>query len=640
MTKLKSTLLILPSLLVFSATVEAQVRNETLGVNAGLGITTGHDNVMIGYDAGRTIDTEYENTIIGSQAAIGLLDTSGGDLLDSGATLLSGFGQSRAVIIGHRAGWQSYNAFESTFIGYRSGEVATGSENTFIGSESARSVTTAYDLVIIGEDSGTNLTTGYENTFIGKRAGRDSTTGFKNVGVGRAAGLFMGETGGYLNTGVGMAALYDCTAGWKNTSFGGFAAEDIGTGFLNTMVGSNCGNATENTSYNTFVGGYSGNANNRVFSDGLGYHNTAVGALALASNRNGSNNVFIGAFADSSNLQNTNLYDALLLSDMRQSWYFDYGGSNNGSNDDLIVDRITAIGAFNFAVGDDSVSVGYKGTATGQRSVNIGTESRSTHNDAAAIGFGTQTHGDNIYVIGNATTTAIDPGNDGVTTLGSSSYRYSSIVSENFLAIADATEPAFIEFQADTGSQFDDHWRIEAADSGALTIQSRASGLYSNVMTIQNNGQVTIPGEMSSNSDVRLKKDIVDLTDGNALLENLQPKSYKWKEHLERGENRHYGLLAHEVEPNIPDVVNTGEDDVQSVNYQELIPVLVATLKQLQEENEQQKVILAQLREEAKAELDVQREYAELKAMIDEHSALLNRLETIASASDQVTAGN
>lgn len=609
----------------------SQDRNEILGMNAGAGITTGDDNVMIGYDAGRTTDLGSRSVFIGSQAGIGSLDTSGGQYLDSGATLIQGFGESNAIVIGYRAGWQSFGAADSIFIGYRSGEVTTGDENTYIGHETGLVATTSFDLVLIGDESGKGMTTGYENTFIENLSGRDSLDGFKNVAVGYVAGLIMGDNGGFLNAGAGHYALRDTGTGWKNTGFGGYAGEDIGLGFLNTMVGANNGNATEWSDYNTFVGAYAGNENNRGTAQNLGSNNTAVGAMALAGHRQGNNNVFVGAFADSSDIQFSSIYSPFNLSDFMNSGTLDYAGGTLGSNRDPIVDRVTAIGAFTYAIGDDSVSIGYEGTATGLRSINIGSGSTSTHDDALAIGFGAQTHGNGIFVIGNATTSTIDPGVDGMTTLGSPAYRYSSIVSENFPAIADATEPAFIEFRADAGNQVDDEWRIVTADSGALSIQTRASGLFTDVMKIENNGEVTITGEMSTNSDVRLKRDIAELNNGKKLVASLTPKTYKWKAHLERGCELHYGLLANEVESGIPAIVSTGEDEIQSVNYQELIPVLIATLRELQKENAEQKETLERLREEAKVEFNVEQELAELKAIAANQSRMLTGIETRAA---------
>lgn len=86
-------------------------------------------------------------------------------------------------------------------------------------------------------------------------------------------------------------------------------------------------------------------------------------------------------------------------------------------------------------------------------------------------------------------------------------------------------------------------------------------------------------------SDERLKKDIKSLNDMDAIekIKQLRPVSYYWKD-PKLGNALHFGFIAQEVEKVFPNLVATGSDAEQtkSVNYVELIPVLMEALIQQQ----------------------------------------------------------
>ena len=95
---------------------------------------------------------------------------------------------------------------------------------------------------------------------------------------------------------------------------------------------------------------------------------------------------------------------------------------------------------------------------------------------------------------------------------------------------------------------------------------------------------MVVYGTITSPSDSRLKQNItsVDSFVANKIL-NLSPKQYTY---LNRTDNNiHYGLLAQDVELVYPSLVkNDGEGNVKSVNYIELIPLLIAQIKSLQQQ--------------------------------------------------------
>ncbi|WP_347218904.1 tail fiber domain-containing protein [Chryseobacterium sp.] len=85
------------------------------------------------------------------------------------------------------------------------------------------------------------------------------------------------------------------------------------------------------------------------------------------------------------------------------------------------------------------------------------------------------------------------------------------------------------------------------------------------------------------NSDERLKQNITEIKSSHEILNKLRPVSYFWNETgKKKGGNSQlqYGLLAQEVEKVLPNIVSTDHDGYKSVNYNELIPLLLQTVQE------------------------------------------------------------
>lgn len=89
-------------------------------------------------------------------------------------------------------------------------------------------------------------------------------------------------------------------------------------------------------------------------------------------------------------------------------------------------------------------------------------------------------------------------------------------------------------------------------------------------------------------SDIRLKKNILPLQYGIKELKQLQAVSYNWL--LQPEQENKIGLIAQQVQQLIPEVV-IGDAAKQKLglNYAELVPVLINTLKQQQQQLERLK---------------------------------------------------
>ena len=126
--------------------------------------------------------------------------------------------------------------------------------------------------------------------------------------------------------------------------------------------------------------------------------------------------------------------------------------------------------------------------------------------------------------------------------------------------------------------------------SAARTVTVKNSGnLVFKREAGNNNEAVDVQGmlkvaSIDMNSDRRLKREIQPITQPNSLSA-LRPVSYYWNvEGEKRGGNKdlQYGFIAQEIEQVYPHLVNTSSDGYKSVNYIQVIPLLVKELQESQ----------------------------------------------------------
>ena len=80
-------------------------------------------------------------------------------------------------------------------------------------------------------------------------------------------------------------------------------------------------------------------------------------------------------------------------------------------------------------------------------------------------------------------------------------------------------------------------------------------------------------------SDIRLKSNIEDLTDNDLdKLKKVVPKSYNFK----NDNGKHFGFIAQELEKQFPNLVSTDTEGMKSVNYLEMIPLLLHKINDLE----------------------------------------------------------
>jgi hypothetical protein len=100
---------------------------------------------------------------------------------------------------------------------------------------------------------------------------------------------------------------------------------------------------------------------------------------------------------------------------------------------------------------------------------------------------------------------------------------------------------------------------------------------------------------VQTTSDGRLKENVVGLPYGLDAVGRLRPVAFTWKDGLD--DQQHLGLIAQEVARVLPDLVVVGDDAARtlSMNYAEIVPVLVKAIQEQQDEIDTQTEQIAAL---------------------------------------------
>ena len=141
--------------------------------------------------------------------------------------------------------------------------------------------------------------------------------------------------------------------------------------------------------------------------------------------------------------------------------------------------------------------------------------------------------------------------------------------------------------------------------NGGFDSDGSYDGHLSNAIEILFDGTTTIAGDLNINSDARLKANIISLGATLSKLLQIDGKTYTMKK--DTNHKKKIGLLAQDIEKVFPELV-TETNDIKSVNYQGLVPVLINAMKEQQDEIERLKKQEAKLNKQ-------QQEIDELKAI-------------------------
>ena len=131
-----------------------------------------------------------------------------------------------------------------------------------------------------------------------------------------------------------------------------------------------------------------------------------------------------------------------------------------------------------------------------------------------------------------------------------------------------------------------------------LLYNADAVGIGTTTMTYKLNvsgGDINATGNVRANgmiltSDLRLKSNIINITNGISIIKQLRPVAYDKKIAIDSNEYNHdYGFIAQELQSVLPDIVTEGldTDKILSVNYTAIIPILTKAIQEQQQIIEQ-----------------------------------------------------
>jgi hypothetical protein len=127
-------------------------------------------------------------------------------------------------------------------------------------------------------------------------------------------------------------------------------------------------------------------------------------------------------------------------------------------------------------------------------------------------------------------------------------------------------------------------WVYKRLTSGPLVItpgDSKHPVYINNDLVVKKD--LYVDGSIYNPSDEKLKESIEVISQErfNDLF-TLNPIYFSYKNDKEK--SKHFGLLAQDVEKIFPELVNTMNKGYKAVNYHELIPIMLAKMKQMQSE--------------------------------------------------------
>ena len=275
-------------------------------------------------------------------------------------------------------------------------------------------------------------------------------------------------------------------------------------------------------------------------------------------------------------------------------------------------DATIALGKENWAEGASTIAIGFKNHAAGGGSVALGQENiawgstnftsgyqnvagdvnaaAGTGGSATAMGKYNTASADASMALNRGTTAT----NQASTSMGfrtiSDNLGMLAIGVNNAAGIGDTTADQY--YYADgvyTGAPAGVAFVIGNGDINTTAYQRGDNP--SNAFVVNYDGSATLSGDLTINSDARLKSNIISLGSTLAKLLMIDGKSYTMKTNESQSK---IGLLAQDVQKAFPELVKTTNDSDKtlSVNYQGLIPVLINAIKEQQKQIDELKKLL------------------------------------------------
>jgi len=402
-------------------------------------------------------------------------------------------------------------------------------------------MTLTEDNYFIGQSAGLNNTKGIYNAVLGYEAAMQNTEGSNNV--------FIGYRSGHNNT--GELGSYSDNLGSENVFIGYQSGFKNVLGLKNIFIGTNAGynNIGEVQtdpfyltygSLNIFIGNEAG------YNNVSGWTNLFLGNSAGHANISGSDNTFVGNLAGQNNTDGkANTFVGTFSGRSNSSGNQNvcvgfYAGNKNEAGQNTFVG--TYSGEKN-VTGQNNTCIG---AAAGQNSAGFG-------NVFIGYGAGSNEAGNNkLYIANSPVTTPLIGGDFGLS---------------------------------------------RVALNGSVGVNGDAVAGYA----LYVHGEAITTSTAWQVSDVRYKTDINAIDNALSKVLKLNGVTFRWNDEALAmpgyNETTQIGLIAQEVQEQIPELVKTAPDGSLSVSYSNLTAVLIEAIKEQQKELDEKEARIRMLEE-------------------------------------------
>ncbi len=378
-----------------------------------------------------------------------------------------------------------------------------------------------------------------------------------------------------------------------------------------------------------------------------GFNATAWGDITTASNVNAT---AWGAGAIASGFSSTAWGNATANNTLGTAW--GDRTSSSGIESTAWGETTTASGEHSTAWGVSTMATGDNGTSWGLSNHSKGDNSTSWGNLNMALSLNETVLGrfndtltntnqtawesdDHLFVIGNGT--SVSERSNALSIMKNGDMALNHTFPTARLEVRDlstATHPTLQLYQNDDGFSRV-HYLNNNVDSNYWAIQVRSADDTSAVAArylinyiddaaaefeLFANGDLNIGGNLTQNSDVRLKKNIHRFTEVSPRLSQIFAYSYNWKCDHEHDDSN-IGLIAQEVQKVFPELVRKKDDGMLSVNYIGFIPILVEANKELNgllgEYKRNAEQHLSKLEDQEEVILNLQSDIATIKIQLE-----------------------
>ncbi len=406
--------------------------------------------------------------------------------------------------------------------------------------------------------------------------------------------------------------FYSIAAGYDTKSSGTYS---IAMGNGSTALGESAvamgGNNTASVDFSTALG---------AGTTASGLYSTAMGNSSLAS---GTNAIAMGQLTHATNNSATAMGNnttasgtvatAMGFNSLAGGAYATAMGNNGSASGE----SATALGNFTTASGFYSTALGSNTIASGDFSVAMGefVNARSAYETVLGKYNTVYTPSsttfwipsDRLFSVSNGTSSgarsdAFTILKNGYLGMGTSlptaklHIKHNSYPDPSLLIEETENDYTRMEFRNTSVNSF---WQMNAkaqtvAANAQLEFWNSSAGVPTTPLIIYGNGDATLSGTLTQNSDSRLKRNVEPLELNLEKLIQVKGYNYYWKSEAADQEIQ-TGVLAQELQKIFPSLVKKDKEGILSVNYIGLIPVLIESVKEQQKQIDELKLLVTRL---------------------------------------------